>query len=156
MKNCKICSSITENVFSKKILGKYDIDYFKCTQCEFIQIYDAFWLTEAYESAISSFDIGLLSRNNLLTNVSSALIKTFFNGEKTFLDYAGGYGVFVRNMRDAGYDFYRKDLYCENIFAKTFDYENDEGNFEVVTAFEVFEHLDNPLEEIDKIDIMSI
>lgn len=54
-------------------------------------------------------------------------------------------------MKDVSFDFYRKDLYCENIFAKTFDCESDEGDFEVVTAFEVFEHLDNPLEEISKI-----
>lgn len=150
MRKCKICNSNVESIFSEQLLNKYLAEYFKCSKCGFIQLYNPFWLNEAYESAITNTDIGLLSRNSLLTDISSAIIKVLFNTNKPFLDYAGGYGVFVRNMRDRGYDFYRKDPYCENIFAKSFDYEKDNGDFEVVTAFEVFEHLDNPLEEINK------
>jgi 2-polyprenyl-3-methyl-5-hydroxy-6-metoxy-1,4-benzoquinol methylase len=55
-------------------------------------------------------------------------------------------------MRDLGYDFYRQDIYCENIFSKHFDITDIETQkFDVVTAFEVFEHLENPLAEIEKI-----
>jgi len=32
--------------------------------------------------------------------------------------------VYVRLMRDEGYNFYRQDVYCENIFAKSFDVED--------------------------------
>jgi hypothetical protein len=151
MEKCKICSSEVKSVFSARLLNKYTEEYFKCNKCGFIQLYNPYWLNEAYESAITNTDIGLLSRNLFLTNIASAIIKVLFKSQQSFLDYAGGYGVFVRNMRDRGYDFYRKDPYCENIFAKSFDYEGEKGDFELVTAFEVFEHLDQPLEEIDKI-----
>lgn len=150
MKNCKICSSEAKSIFTEKVLTKYNADYYKCSKCGFIQLYDTFWLNEAYESAITSTDIGLLSRNYSLSNTTAVITNFFFNSTKSFLDYAGGYGVLVRLMRDKGYDFYRKDPYCENIFAKEFDCEQNNGDFELITAFEVFEHLEFPLEEIDK------
>lgn len=69
--------------------------------------------------------------------------------------------MFVRIMRDEGYDFYRQDKYCENMFAKFFDisdFEKDrnlEKHFELLTAFEVFEHLKNPLDEISNMFFYS-
>jgi hypothetical protein len=50
----------------------------------------------------------------------------------------GGYGMFVRLMRDGGFDFHREDPLCDNLFAQGFD-RQDDGTFELVTAFEVFE-----------------
>ncbi len=38
-----------------------------------------------------------------------------------FLDYAGGYGVFTRLMRDIGFDFYWHDPYTQNLFANGFE-----------------------------------
>ncbi len=62
--------------------------------------------------------------------------------------------MFVRLMRDKGYNFFRQDKYCENLFAKSFDIEDiQSGNndhYELLTAFEIFEHLEDPLEEIKK------
>jgi hypothetical protein len=74
-----------------------------------------------------------------------------FDVKGKVLDYGGGYGLFVRMMRDQGLDFYRQDTYCENLFANFFDVTNlptDRRKFELVTAFEVFEHLSNPMEDI--------
>jgi 2-polyprenyl-3-methyl-5-hydroxy-6-metoxy-1,4-benzoquinol methylase len=55
-------------------------------------------------------------------------------------------------MRDKGFDFYRQDVYCKNLFAKSFDISDIkmDGKFELLTAFEVFEHLTNPNEELKK------
>ena len=55
-------------------------------------------------------------------------------------------------MRDLGYDFYRYDTYCKNLFANFFDYSDlaPGQKFEVLTAFEVFEHLNDPMKEIEK------
>ena len=54
-------------------------------------------------------------------------------------------------MRDSGYDFYRFDKYCPNLFAKGFDVEVETKNhYELLTAFELFEHLPNPLEDIQE------
>jgi hypothetical protein len=70
-----------------------------------------------------------------------------FNKNARFLDFAGGYGVFTRLMRDIGFDFYWFDEYSNNIFAKGFEYEKN-NNIELLTSFESFEHFVNPIEKI--------
>jgi 2-polyprenyl-3-methyl-5-hydroxy-6-metoxy-1,4-benzoquinol methylase len=150
---CKICNSNSTKLFTGNILNKYIIDYFQCDDCNFIQTEKPYWLNESYSNAIASTDIGLLNRNNYFQNIASFIITSYFDCNSKFLDYAGGYGVFVRLMRDNGFNFYRQDMYCENIFAKYFDISdcNPTDKFELITAFEVFEHLTNPIEEIGKI-----
>ena len=53
-------------------------------------------------------------------------------------------------MRDRGFDFYRQDTYCQNLFASGFDIADAGSNekFSLITAFEVFEHLVDPITEI--------
>jgi hypothetical protein len=59
--------------------------------------------------------------------------------------------MFVRMMRDSGLDFYLYDTHCENLFAKGFSADGSgEDNYELVTAFEVFEHLVDPMAEIER------
>src|SRR5690242_15278222 len=98
MTKCNICSSESSFIFVKRVLGKYDVSYFKCTNCQFIQTEQAHWLNESYESIITRLDIGLLNRNLYLAEISNSLIHAFFNSEGDFLDFGGGYGVFVRLM----------------------------------------------------------
>jgi 2-polyprenyl-3-methyl-5-hydroxy-6-metoxy-1,4-benzoquinol methylase len=146
----KITGGQTTLVFETKVLNKYNVKYYKCKETGFIQTEEPYWLGEAYSSAITKLDIGIVFRNEQLKNRVSKLISTLFNPDKLFLDYAGGYGLFTRMMRDKGYDFYHTDRYCKNLFAEHFDLSDlkDNPTFEIVTAFEVFEHLSNPLEEI--------
>lgn len=149
---CKICNSNTEKIFEKIILQKYQSNYHKCSNCGFVQTDEPIWLKEAYQSAITSLDIGMISRNNNLKTECIQIINSCFPEAKIFLDYAGGYGMFVRLMRDSGFDFYRQDDYCENIFANHFDIKNTQiKKFDIVTAFEVLEHFETPLTEIEKI-----
>ena len=54
-------------------------------------------------------------------------------------------------MRDFGFDFYRYDKYCQNLFARGFDVTEEEKRFTLVTAFELLEHLDNPVSVIEKL-----
>ena len=105
---------------------KYDVTYYQCESCRFIQTEQPYWLNEAYSSAITHLDIGLLSRNLYLMNEIPRLIDGLFPESKRYLDFGGGYGVFVRLMRDLGYDFFRFDTYCENIFADFFDIKGQE------------------------------
>lgn len=148
--NCNICNGGSAHMFSAKILGKYDAQYYRCNNCGFIQTEAPYWLEEAYSSAITSLDIGLISRNLTLTPVTSALINQHFNPAALFLDYGGGYGMFTRLMRDNGFSFYRQDIYCENLFAKHFDLSDlpKDAKFELLTAFEVLEHLPNPCQSL--------
>lgn len=151
---CKICGNNCEYFLTKKILGKYSIKYFKCKKCKFIQTEKPFWLKEAYSSAIIDSDTGILSRNSTLSKITALIL--IFLREKTskVLDFAGGYGVMTRMLRDIGIDAYWIDKYAENIFAKSFMAKKK--SYCVITAFEVFEHFENPNEEIKKIiDIYS-
>lgn len=150
---CLICGGETNILFSTRVLHKYDVSYHKCTCCGFIQSDAPHWLDEAYSDAITSMDIGLIYRNLVYSSAVENVLKTSFDYTKKFLDYAGGYGMYVRLMRDKGFDFYWDDKYCENLFAKHFTLEElEQGQkFEAVTAFEIFEHLANPLEEIEKL-----
>ncbi|MCI0474133.1 MAG: class I SAM-dependent methyltransferase, partial [Ignavibacteria bacterium] len=93
-------------------------------------------------------DIGLLKRNADLVPATANVISRFFDSSKKFIDYGAGYGVFVRMMRDRGYDFYWQDRYCENLYAKEFEYKNGD-KYELLTAYEVFEHLPDPVPEIN-------
>jgi hypothetical protein len=136
-------------IFTAKVLNKYDVGYFQCPECLFIQTEKPYWIKEAYSSAITLLDIGLLHRNMKFLPRIASLIELFFDKKKSFLDFAGGYGVFVRLMRDRGYQFFLQDEYCENIFAQGFDYTlNNDSKFELITAFEVFEHLENPMDTL--------
>lgn len=145
----------TTLLFTTKVLTKYDVKYYKCNDTGFIQTEKPYWLDEAYSSAITKLDIGIVYRNTTLSNFTEDLLLKHFesisNGK--FLDYAGGYGLFTRMMRDKGFDFYNTDKFCQNIFAEFQDLKELNGNekFEMVTAFEVFEHLENPLKEIEEI-----
>lgn len=150
--NCKICGSPSEKIFEKDILKTYHSAYYKCGSCFFVQTDEPVWIEEAYKSAITQLDIGLLNRNMRMINAIPKIIDACFPESKIMLDYAGGYGTFTRLMRDHGYNFYRQDPYCENLFANHFDITDLTINtFDLLTAFEVFEHFVDPLPEIEKL-----
>lgn len=144
---CKICNSDT-NLFDKAIImNKYKVNYFHCPNCGFIQTEEPFWLQEAYSEAISDSDIGLISRNINLSIKVDTILKVL-NSSSTLLDYGGGYGIFVRMMRDKGWDFEWYDKYCNNLFAQ--GHEKKKKHYDVVTSFEMLEHLENPFETLDE------
>lgn len=147
---CKICAGESVYLFDKKVLSKYDVKYFRCTRCEFIQTEKVFWFDEAYNNIITSLDLGLINRNLHIYPIVGAIISKFFDDKGSFLDYGGGYGLLVRIMRDEGFDFYRQDKFCKNIFATDFDIEDvsKQRKFELITAFELFEHFNDPLHEL--------
>lgn len=145
---CKICSSDSEPFSEAEILNKYKIQYFKCPECGFIQTEEPYWLEEAYSEVINRSDIGLLARNLDLAKATKAILKFVLNPNGRYIDYGAGYGVFVRLMRDYGFDFYWTDKYSDNLFAKDFEADLTK-KFDVLTAYEVFEHLLNPCEELE-------
>ncbi len=149
---CKICDSSAQALARAKVLNKYDVQYVQCNNCGFIQTEEPYWLDQAYTNAITSSDLGLVGRNIHLARRSKTTLGVLFDRDAKFIDYGGGYGLFVRIMRDHGFNFYRYDKFCDNLFAKGFDSDpGGNGEYAAATAFEVFEHLADPISEIEKI-----
>jgi len=153
----KITGGEAKYIFTAKILEKYDVKYYQCEETGFIQTEEPYWLGDAYSSAITKLDLGLPYRNELLRSRVVRMINKYFDKEGVYLDYAGGYGLFTRLMRDQGFNFFHSDKYCENLFAEYFDLNdiNKKDEFDLVTAFEVFEHMADPMTEILEITKLS-
>ena len=146
----KITGGNSTLFFTANVLNKYDVKFYRCDDTGFIQTEEPYWLDDAYSSAITKLDVGLPYRNIFLSDILSKLLIKYFDHNGTFLDYAAGYGLFTRLMRDKGFNFYSTDKYCQNLFAEYFDLKDlpPGTTFEAVTAFEVFEHLVNPIADI--------
>jgi len=151
---CKICSLENNFIFHTKILKKHMIKYYFCKKCGFLQTEEPYWLEEAYSESINISDTGYIQRNIMLSKTMTILLFTIFNKDAKYLDFAGGYGVFVRMMRDIGFDFYWDDKFTNNLFAKTFEFQTD-VKYEAITSFESFEHFVEPLAEIEKMLTIS-
>ena len=142
---CHICNSGNTSIaFEGVALKKYRFNMRSCQDCGFLYIDYPHWLAEAYASPIAACDTGLVSRNISLAERLQVLLFYLFGNDGTYLDVAGGTGLLVRLMRDQGYDFHWHDPYCKNIHASGFE-RKSEGPYTAVTAFEVLEHLEDPI-----------
>ena len=152
MKQCKICEGPTSNLGDSLFLGRHVGEYEYCNTCGFTFIRDPYWLDEAYDSAITAVDLGSVYRTDIFSGLLKTLIHTFANSQASFVDYGGGYGLLVRRMRDLGYDYHWFDKHCENLFATGFDaVQPPDAQYEMLTAIEVFEHLLDPVAEMEAI-----
>ena len=147
---CKLCKQKTNQAFEALILGKYKIQYFHCSQCGFLQTEEPYWLQEAYNNPINLSDTGILDRNLIMAEKSAVIIYNLFDPNGTFLDYAGGYGLLTRRMRDIGFDFYNHDINTTNVIARGFDFNENMGPIEMITTFESFEHFIQPRQDIER------
>ena len=121
---CPICDSGRREIFTAEILHQYKIKYFFCDNCGFLQTEEPFWLNEAYSNAIADTDTGIVARNLSISKKLTCILYFLFNKEGKYLDVAGGYGLLTRMMRDIGFNFYWQDVYCQNIFAEGFEFND--------------------------------
>lgn len=144
--SCRVCGHATAHVRDDRLLGRHVVGYHECPNCGYFQTSTPHWLDEAYASAINDVDTGIFYRN--LLNVRRVLMTLASLGrlQGKVVDHAGGYGILVRLLRDVGVDATWRDKYCENLHARGFE-AHGEGH-DLLTAFEVFEHLESPLDEL--------
>lgn len=156
MRKCPICNSVGKEIFTGKILKKYDVKYYQCPECALVYTESPYWLSEAYSDAISRYDTGVMQRNVMDVLLVNMLLELCFKKIRggLFLDYGGGYGIFTRMMRDIGYNWLWYDKYSTNLVARGYEYScyvesSKAKKIELITAFELFEHLDEPLKELE-------
>lgn len=149
---CKICASPMTEAFKTQVLGKHEATYNLCEGCGFLCAENPSWLEEAYSSAIASTDTGLVARNVAIANSLASILYFMMKerGHGRYVDFAGGYGMLTRLMRDFGFDFYWSDKYCQNLLARGFDYSQQMGACRAVTAFEVLEHIEDPIKFVEE------
>jgi 2-polyprenyl-3-methyl-5-hydroxy-6-metoxy-1,4-benzoquinol methylase len=147
---CGICGGTTRITHRGTVLGRHKATYRMCVDCAYWFIDQPHWLDEAYSEAIAAIDTGVVERNLYLYPRLASVLTRMFDPTGRYVDYGGGYGMLVRLLRDVGLDFYWQDAYCQNLFARGFEWDADRhGAATAVTAVEVMEHLTDPLGFID-------
>jgi hypothetical protein len=145
---CRVCGGNIRSIGDRYVMHKYKVTYAQCLVCDYIQTEEPYWLEEAYHSPITAQDTGSLIRVLHLANVTKVLLALVLDRRGRCLDFGGGYGIFVRRMRDLGVDFWWQDHYCENLLAQGFSANPADAGYELVTCFEVLEHVVAPDELI--------
>lgn len=155
---CRICGEAARPFASKLILGKHQVAYFKCPACGQVQTEEPHWLEEAYRRPASKIDVGMADRCVSTAQTTVALARRLGIGpEEPCLDWGGGTGLFVRLCRDYGMNFFYSDPYAVNVFASGFELDagNPPSHWACVTAFEVAEHLPDPLKNFGELFKLS-
>jgi hypothetical protein len=124
--------------------------YRRCDNCGYTFVEDPHWLEEAYRHPINTSDTGILARNEKIRDALTFIFWMKSSPGDRFLDYAGGYGLLTRMMRDKGFDFYWHDPYTENIFAKGFEMNPADRPFRALTCCECYEHFTDPVAELER------
>ena len=151
---CKVCDARAHFFGDTTVLKKYKVHYFRCELCGFIQTEEPYWLGEAYSTAIARQDVGIMHRNLANCEVTSAVLTLLFPQVSQALDFGGGHGVFVRLMRDRGFNFFWADPHASNDYARGFEYKPG-ARVDFITAFEVLEHLPDPISGFREIMSLS-
>lgn len=150
---CRLCGGPTQLLFTKMLLGKYNVRFLKCLKCESMQTERPFWLDEAYADTRPLTDCGMATRT-LETVLLADLFFSLCRVQETDIcvDVGGGNGLFTRLMRDRGYHFHNSEPYTANFYAPFHDaVKRGVEKAAIVTAFEVLEHLPDPARGIEAI-----
>ena len=138
---CRLCGGAITPAFSTRLLGRYTVCYGVCGQCRSLQTETPHWLTEAYSRNLSSLDTGAAQRN--LRNMAASYAVARVYAAHNLMDMGGGDGLLCRLLRDTGLNCHVRDRYAQPTYAQGFDCPDFDVP-DMVTAFEVFEHLPDP------------
>lgn len=147
---CRLCGSVAQFLFQKKILSKYDIKYFHCQTCGALQTEEPYWLEEAYQPINEQLDTGQFVRCLHNAAFLDALTSQLNLPNDPLVDYGCGSGLTARILRDVGINAYGYDTYSTPRLLMGFQTETLEGA-SVINLCEVAEHFPNPKSSFEHI-----
>ncbi|MCR2745240.1 class I SAM-dependent methyltransferase [Limnobacter parvus] len=145
---CRLCGGPTTQSFTATILLKRRIAYFKCQHCESLQSQLPDWLDEAYGTNLADIDTGAAQRNWNNLAIVFHVCKLF--DLVNVLDYGAGDGLLCRLLRDYGINAFGFDKHAKLTYAKGFE-ADDLTQPEIIVAFEVLEHFDQPSSQLGEL-----
>ena len=129
--------SVTKNAIATDLL--------RCNACDFLFLKEpSRWLDVAYQDSFYG-DTGYMQRNLRMADFMELFLHILMmqgarsDSEVSCCDFGTGLGVFPRLMRDRGFDFQGTDVFASMELIKPFIARG--LSFDVVTAFEVVEHM---------------
>jgi hypothetical protein len=151
---CRLCDGLTNKRFDLTVLGRHEVGYWQCRDCESLQTDEPYWLGEAYANSLAFSDTGAVWRCLTCRAVIWSVLGILRMRRARLLDFGGGTGLLCRLLRDIGIDAWTCDRYSSGEYAQPFrlDIEGiSPGTFDAVSTFEVFEHLPRPVEDLGKL-----
>jgi Methyltransferase domain len=150
---CRLCGARADFWNRKRLLNRYDIDYYLCSGCGSLSTEEPYWLEEAYDVSGIGDDVGAAQRTIDLALKTSALLDQIGLPARTeCIDFGGGIGLFTRLMRDRGFNFFSYDRYAKPFFSDRYNVTTLAGRSPaVVTAFEVLEHFPDPHQDLEQL-----
>lgn len=152
---CRVCKGRIASSFAAADILSNNVKYYECSVCGYVQTETPTWLSEAYSASINISDTGIMQRNLSNVKLVLATLALLNTSRGRVVDYAGGYGILVRLLRDRGVNAFWTDAYSTNLLARGFEYTHNSESVSLVTAFEVFEHFVDPVEELEKLIAIS-
>lgn len=163
---CRLCGGIIRKKIIPDIFTVYNDSFTLqiCENCSFVTIhpmpsdktlqryYDQnYWHAEGKENDFITDTLYKLRMMNIVTAIQNQA-----QPDAKILDWGCGDGAFIRLLRAHGYrcfgiDAYREELNSPYIRNATIDNTGfPEAHFDVITCLHVLEHVDNPLNSIEK------
>jgi glycosyltransferase involved in cell wall biosynthesis/SAM-dependent methyltransferase len=142
---CRLCGCATTRVFSRLLLQRHEVDYFRCSSCESLQSEQPHWLDEAYVIDNERYDTGAVFRT--LSNAAFLFdLHARLDGSHHIVDIGCGTGLLVRQLRDAGLPAFGCDKYDDSRLALGFKVDVLPRDA-VLNLCEVAEHFVEPGKE---------
>ncbi len=139
MTSCKICSQNTKAIYD----NQYNQNYYYCNNCEFIFLDESKIIPPAHEKKEYSFHQNSMENTGyvqMFRDFIAKAVSPYKSRIKTALDFGSGPGpVLAELLHQEGIktDIYDKHFAPEKVFLNK--------NYDLITATEVFEHLEDPL-----------
>jgi Methyltransferase domain len=145
---CRLCGGASHEKFRRPGPRGLEFPYFLCSECGSLQTENPTWLSKDYRSPDFMPDTGAVQR--ALRNHALILMLAKTLRLKTILDYGGGDGLLCRLLRDRGLAAETMDECEEPWYARGYEGSLSK-QYDLITAFEVFEHLPQPGATLDQL-----